>query len=162
MNTFQSTLSFFGGESLVFKLDGFAMVVMAYLLLSWLICVVAAFFKVKEVQYYVGLISMGLTLLVALVLGGLCRNFLPELAAFFTPSGLFLFGALAGLLVCAVPVIQYFWDISYWHSLACVVGGILILAGAIVVFQIMAHPGEITPARFAVPLFQNGTSGLIK
>ena len=155
-------LSFLDGSGFSFELDGFAMVLIAYLLLSWLVCVVAAFCNVKEVQYYVGLISMGITLLASLLLGGLCRNFLPDLASSFTPGGLFFFGAVAGLLVFSAPMIQYFWEISYWHSLACVVGGVVILVGVYFIFQILANPGEITAARFAVPLFQKGIPDLLQ
>jgi hypothetical protein len=140
-------------------LDGFGTILILYFVLSWLVCVAAAFAKVKEVKYYVGLISMGVTLLVALVLGGLCRNFYPDLAASFTPGGLFLFSLLVGLLVCSVPLIQYFWDVSYLHAVACVVGGIIILSVAQLAFQLIAHPVEQLPARLSVPLFQDHQPG---
>lgn len=162
MTSLNQILSSFSGQGEILTLDGFAVVLMVYLIVSWLVCVVAAFFQVREVKYYVGLISMGLTLLTALLLGGLCRNLLPGLASSFTPGGLFLFSALIGLLVCSVPVVQYFWSISYWRGLACVVGGIFILAGAVLLFQVLAHPNDSIPARLSVPLFQKSGPGMIK
>lgn len=156
MNSFNQILSIFSGQGPALRLDGFALVLVVYLLLSWLVCVMAAFLKVKEVQYYVGLIAMGLTILMALVLGGLCRNLLPDLASSLTPGGLFLFGAVVGVLVCSVPVIQYSWNVSYSRGLACVVCGILLLVGVVVVFQILTDPSESIQARFSGPLFPKG------
>ena len=160
MNSLNYILNIFSGQGQILSLDGFALVLIGYLLLSWFVCVAAAFLKVKEVQYYIGLISMGLTLMIALVLGGLFRNFLPDLANSFTPGGLFLLSSVVGILVCSVPVIQYSWNISFWRGLACVVVGICVLFGAVILFQVLAHPNEPIPARLSVPLFQKGGPGL--
>ncbi|WFB37410.1 hypothetical protein P3T73_06510 [Kiritimatiellota bacterium B12222] len=154
MNSFNQILTSLSDQSEMLSLDGFVWVVLFYLVLSWLVCVSGAFLKVRETQFYVGLVSMGLTLVVALMLGGLCRNFLPELAASFTPSGLFIFSIMVGLLVCSVPLIQFFWNISYWRGLACVLCGVGVLATGLVAFQMFAHPVEQLPARLAIPLFQ--------
>ncbi len=162
MASFNDILNSFSGQGQALSLDGFALVLVVYLILSWLICIMAAFLKVKEVRYYVGLVSMGLTILMALVLGGLCRNFLPDLAASFTPRGLFLFGALAGVLVCSVPVIQYFWNISYSRGLACVVCGVLVLAGAVFVIQLLADNNEPIRAKLSSPWLQKNVFNLGK
>jgi len=138
--------------------DSFSSVLILYLLMSWMICIAAAFCKVKEVTYSAGLIAMGLSLMVAFVIGGLFRNYYPDLAASFTPAGLFSFSLLVGLLVCCVPLVQFFWDISYWRGMACVVGGIAILLVAYVGFQVIVRPPEQLPARLSVPLFQDGRS----
>ena len=160
MSPFKQILNTIADQSEMMGLNGFAMVLVTYMVLSWLICVVAAFCKVKEVQLYVGMIAMGLTLVVALTLGGLCRNFYPQLAASFTPSGLFLFSALVGILVCSVPAVQYFWQVPYWKGLFCVLGGVMILSVVYITFQVLAHPVEQLPARLAVPLFEKGAPGL--
>ncbi|MDF3128506.1 hypothetical protein P0Y35_04800 [Kiritimatiellaeota bacterium B1221] len=162
MNALNDILNSFSGDGQALSLDGFALVLVVYLVLSWLICIMAAFLKVKEVRYYVGLVSMGLTILMALVLGGLCRNFLPDLAASFTPRGLFLFGAFAGVLVCSVPVIQYFWNVSYSRGLACVVCGVLVLVGAVLVVQLLADSNEPIRARLSAPWMKNGVFNLGK
>jgi hypothetical protein len=159
MSTLSQLIETLSAQGQRMGLDGFGTILVLYFILSWLVCVAGAFAKVKEVQFYVGLISMGVTLLVALVIGGLCRNFSPDLAASFTPGGLFLFSLVVGLLVCSVPLIQYFWDISYWHGLACVVGGICIMAAGLLVFQLLAHPVDQLPARLSVPLFQDHQPG---
>lgn len=161
MSPFNQILHTLASQSEIFGMDGIAVELVTYLILSWLICVIAAYLKVKEVQLYVGMIAMGLTLVVALSLGGLCRNLYPELAASFTPSGLFLFSGLVGILVCSAPVIQYFWQVPYWKGLTCVLGGIVILAALYITFQVLAHPMEQLPARLAVPLFQKGGPGLL-
>lgn len=131
-------------------------------LFSWLICVAAAFCKVKDVQFTVGFLATGTAMLIAFLLTGLCRTFLPEVASSFTPSGLFLIAAVASSLVCSVPLIQYFWNLSYCRGLAIVGGAVGILVASLVMFHLMLHPAETLPARLSIPLFQENQPGLME
>jgi len=162
MTSFNQIINSFTNQSAILSLDGFALVLMLYLFLSWLVCVAAAFLKVKDVRYYVGLISMGATLLLALLLGGISKDVFPALAATLTPGGLFLFSALVGVLVCSAPVLQFIWDISYWRGVACILGAIVILAGALIAFHFLANPSEPLQARLSVPLFHKGGASLLR
>lgn len=125
-----------------------------YFLAGWLITLAAAFCKVREPRYYVGLLSLGLTLILSLLLSGLCRHYLPDLAKSFTPSGLMMFSSLIGLLVFSVPLLQVLWKTDYLQGAACLFGGIAIFLLLFVGFQMMTHPIESLPARLSVPLFE--------
>ena len=133
-----------------------------YVLISWLVCVSAAFFRVKEVQFSVGLISIGACMLTAFGLTGLCRTILPDVAASFTTSGLFLITAIAGAMICSVPLVQYFWNLTYSRGLFIIGGALAILMVCLVVFHLLLYPVESLPARFAVPLFQDHQPGLVE
>jgi hypothetical protein len=122
---------------------------------SWLICFAAAFLKVSNPRYYVALLSLGMSILVSLLLAGICRYYLPDLADSFTPSGLMLFSSLASLVVFSVPLLQAFWRVGYFQGFACMLGGILIFFSMFVGFQLLTEPVENLPARLAVPLFED-------
>jgi hypothetical protein len=126
-----------------------------YFLASWLICFAAAFCKVREPRYYVGLLSMGFTMLVSLLLAGLCRYYLPDLAQSFSSSGLMLFSSLVGILVLGVPVIQAFWKTGYLQGFFCIFGGFVLFFMLMVGIQLMTESAETLPARLKTPLFQN-------
>ena len=131
------------------------MVLVLYFICSWLICFTAAFCKVRSPRYYVGLLCLGMSILVSLLLAGICRYYLPDLAQSFTPSGLMLFCSLVGVMAFSVPLVQAFWRTGYLQGFACVMGGICLFFLMFVGFQLMTEPVENLPARFAVPLFED-------
>lgn len=140
------------------KLDKPGSVVVAlamYFLAGWLITFAAAFCKVREPRYTVGLLSLGMTLILSLVLSGLCRHFFPDLALSFTPGGLLLFSALIGLLVFSVPLLQVFWRTHYFQGAASMIGGLVLFLLLFVAFQMLSHPIDTLPARLAFPLFED-------
>lgn len=141
---------------------GLLAVVGIYLFLSWLVCVAAAFCNVREVQYRVGLLAMGASMLTAFLLVGLCRTFVPDLAASFTPSGLFLLAGVSSALACSVPVVQYFWNLSYKRGLTIVGGAVAIFLMMLVGMHLLLYPAKTLPARFEIPLFQDHQPGLIE
>lgn len=152
VQTFTETLfsnwSLSGGSSL-------ALVVVLYLVASWMVCFAAAFCKVRETHYYVGLVSVGMTLLVAMLLGGLCRYYLPDLAKSFSPWGLLVACTIIGIFTFAVPLIQSFWKTTYFQGFACIMGGILIFLGVMLTVHVMMNPRQNPAARLTAPLFQD-------
>ena len=130
-------------------------VVLLYLLASWMVCFAAAFCKVRETKYYVGLISVGMTLLVAMLLAGICRFYLPDLAKSFSPWGLMVVCTLIGIFTFAVPLIQSFWRTTYFQGFACIMGGILIFLGVMMGIQSVLNPGRNPAARLTAPLFED-------
>jgi|GEM_PF-1286051 len=137
-----------------------ALALFLYFFASWLVCFAAAFCRVRETNYYVGLLSVGLTLLVSMLLAGLCRYYVPDLANSFTPWGLLVFSSVVGVFVFSVPLIQSFWKTTYLQGLACMAGGILLFLGVMIATQVMVHPAESLPARLSVPLFEPYAPGM--
>jgi len=143
-------------------LAGVVLILGIYVFMSWMICVTAAFWRVREVQFGVGLLAMGVSLLGAFLLVGLCRSLMPDVAASFTPGGLFLISAVASALVLSVPLIQYFWSLSYIRGLGIVGGAVALLVSGLVVVHLFLYPVETLPARFSMPLFQDHQPGLVE
>lgn len=126
-----------------------------FILLSWFLCIAGAFANVREVKFTVGVIAMGSSLFLTFVFMGLCRTLLPDLAASFTPSGLFMVCGIMGSLLCAVPLVQYFWELSYLRSFSVVAGAVAIMITGYVAINAMMYPVDTLPARLAVPLVQD-------
>ena len=141
-------------------ISGLLAILGLYVLLSWLVCVTAAFFKVREVHFGVGYFAMGASLLMAFLLMGLCKSLFPDLAASFTPSGLFMVSAVSGAFVCSVPLVQYYWNLSYRRGLMIICSAVGALIMTLVMLHMFFYPAESLPARFAAPLFQDHQPGL--
>jgi hypothetical protein len=131
--------------------------VLLYFTASWLVCVAGAFCKVRETQFYVGLLSVGMGLVVSFLLAGICRFYLPDLASSFTPWGLMIFSMLISALVFSVPLVQCFWQISYPRALMTLAGGYFLFLAVMLAVQVYMQPDVSLPARLKIPIFMDQT-----
>ncbi len=134
-----------------------SIVILLYLGASWLVSFAGAFCKVRETPLYVSLLAVGMGLLVTFLLAGICRYYLPDLAASFTAWGLLLFCSLVSFVIFSVPLLQCFWHISYPRAMLSLAGGFFLFLSVMLVIQMQMKPDVSLPARFKVPLFANPT-----
>lgn len=123
-----------------------------YVLISWFVCVSAAFFKVERVHVSVGLLAIAASIISGTFLAVVCKSFLPEVASTFTPQGLFLITAAAGALVCSVPLVQYSWHISYSRSVMVMCGAVVIFISSLALFQTLLRAPEPLRDRLSVQI----------